>query len=170
MGVRMSVLELRRRVAELQARLEALSDRAQRAGGGDVHKLVDRVDGSAVEALGWVRAARKAVRQAAARGVPAGAVRDALTEAQHHLDQLRRKEPRRLRGRLLAGEVDDLYRRSKRESGLKGVGPWAEDTLGLLRGVREALRRVDAAVAACWREVAADGPRRVTVRTETVVE
>jgi hypothetical protein len=85
---------------------------------------------------------------------------------------LRRKEPRRLRGRGLAADLDDLCSRHgrAREAGLRRLGGWAGDTGPAVKAVCAAHRAADAAMAACWRELASHPGGRVKVKTVTVVE
>jgi hypothetical protein len=170
MPLRDAILELRTRLRALRGGLERLAELTEGVGGGGVHVLVEQVDKSAVDALGWVKAAAKAVHRAA--GASPDAVRTALTDAQHALDQLRRKEPRRLRGRGLAADLDDLCSRHgrAREAGLRQLGGWARDTGPAVRAVCAAHRAADAAMAACWRALACPPGGRVEVRRVTVVE
>jgi hypothetical protein len=172
MPLRDAILELRDRLMTLRVRLKALIALTQQAGGGSVHSLIEQVDKAAVDAQGWARAASRAVRRAAEPGARSEAIRLALTDAQHALDQLRRKEPRRLRGRGLATDLDDLCGRHEqaRDAGLKRLGLWAKDTKPSVRAVCAAHRAVEAAMATCWRELASGLAGRVKVKTVTVVE
>jgi hypothetical protein len=171
MTLKAALLELRGRTKVLQVRLKVLAESAQRAGGGTVHHLVEQVDKSAVDALGWVQAARKAIRHATRRGATRSDVRHALTEAQAAWTQLRRKEPRRLRGRILTDDLADLCRRGEkaREAGLRGIGEWAKEAIPLVQAASAALRSADEAMSDCWRELASDDTdRRVIVQTTIV--
>lgn len=172
MPLRDAILEFRDRVKTLRGRLEALAALTEGVGGGSVHSLVEQVDKAAVDALGWAKAAAKAARRAARRGAGSEAVRLALMDAQHALDQLRRKEPRRLRGRGLGVDLSDLCGRHERarEAGLRRLGGWARETIPLVQQVCAAYRAVEAAMAACWRELASQPGGRLKVKTVTVVE
>jgi hypothetical protein len=166
MSTRAAVLELRHRVLALQARLEELDRRTQRAGGGSVHNLMERVDAAAVDALGWVRGVRKAVRKAA-RGASQAEVSAALSEVRRGLGRLKRNDPAALRNRRVLVELGQLA--DPKAGGKKvddGVRRWAADAVALVRAAAEAMRAVDAALSAC---LPAD-VRRVVVKTITVVE
>jgi hypothetical protein len=172
MPLRVAVLGLRDRAKVLEARLTALAGQTERIGGGSVHTLVEQVDKSAVDALGWVKRVRVAARRAARPGTDEEAIRTALTAAQHGLDELRRKEPRRLRGRALTADLADLCDRHEkaRETGLRRLGAWAREVVPLVRAANAAARAADAAMADCWRELASRPGGRVRVRTVTIVE
>jgi hypothetical protein len=172
MSLRVAVLELRNRAKVLEARLEALAEHTERIGGGSVHTLVEQVDKSVVDALGWLKRVRAANRRAIKPGAGAETIRAALADAQQGLDQLRRKEPRRLRGRALAGDLADLCGRHERarDAGMRRLVSWARETGPLVRSVNAAARAADAAMAACWRELASRPGGRVRVQTVTVVE
>src|SRR5262245_41250625 len=105
MSLRGAILELWDRLKVLRTRLEALTELTTGVGGGCVHHLVEQVDKSAVDALGWAKEATKAIRRAAKPRAGLGAIRRHLTDAQHALDRLRQKEPRRLRGRALGVDL-----------------------------------------------------------------
>src|SRR5262245_3444896 len=105
MSLREAVLALRDRTRVLEARLTTLTEQTQAIGGGSLYTLVEQVDKAAVDALGWIKKVRAAVKRAAKAGDQPELVRSALAEAQQGLDQLRRKEPRRLRGRALAQDL-----------------------------------------------------------------
>jgi hypothetical protein len=172
MSLRDAVHELRDRAKVLESRLAALSELTEGIGGGSVHALVDQVDKAAVDALGWVKKVRAAARRAAGAGANGEATRVALADAQHGLDQLRRKEPRRLRGRTLGLDLADLHGRHERsrEPGLRRMGAWARDAGTLVRAAGAAARAADGAMAACWRELATRPGGRVKVKTVTIVD
>lgn len=172
MSLRDAVHALRDRAKVLEARLTALSEQTEGIGGGNVHTLVEQVDKAAVDALGWVKKVRAAAKRAAKPGADVEVIRAALAEAQTALNQLRRKEPRRLRGRALGLDLTDLCGRHERarEPGLRRLGSWARDTGPLVRAACAAARATDEAMAACWRELATRPGGRLKVKTVTVVE
>ena len=182
MATRAAILVLRARLRALRGRLEVLAQAVAEAqeemGGEEMHCLMEQVDKTAMDSLGWVKGAAAAVRRAAAAEAPAGEVRAALTDAQHELDELRAKEPCRLRGRALRGLLKNLADArdrlpKEREDYPRRVGRWARRAIRQVRSAAAALEAVDDAVADCWRELAnAADPagKRVKVKTITVVE
>jgi hypothetical protein len=172
MPLRVALIEFRERAKVLEARLTALARQTERIGGGSVHTLVEQVDKSAVDALGWVKRVRAAARRAARPGAGDEAVRTALAAAQYGLDELRRKEPRRLRGRALAADLADLSDRHERarDAGMRRLGAWAREVCPLVRAANAAARAADESIAACWRALASQPGGRVRVRTVTIVD
>jgi hypothetical protein len=166
MAIRAAVLELRHRVLTLQSRLEVLAERVTLAGGPTAHSVVNQVDTAALDALGWVKAMRRAIRSAGRAATPA-LERKALAEARQAAGQLKRKEPGKIH-RVLMADLAELGKTgTKAKKADAKLMPWATETIPVVRAAAEALRAVDAAMAAC---LAADGDRRVVVKTVTVVE
>ena len=182
MAMRAAILALRARLRTLRGRLEALAkavaDALEDLRGEQMHCLMEQVDKTAMDALGWVKGAAHAVRPAAAAELPPTEVRSALTQAQHELDELRNKEPCRLRGRALRGLLKNLADARDRlpkepDDYPRRVGRWAKKAIRQVRSAAVALEAVDEAVADCWRELAGAAEpagKRVKVKTITVVE
>ena len=142
MALREAVTALRERAKVLEARLVALARATDEIGGGGVHAVVEQVDKATVDARGWVKRVKRAAKRAARDGAGTDEVRAALADAQKGLDELRRKEPRRLRGRALASDLKDLHERHGRvkDAGPRRVGTWAREAGVLVRAVAAATR------------------------------
>lgn len=194
MPLRDAILVLRERLKVLRARLGQLTEPGpdrrpagpwpadrrrgtQRPGPDACHKVVEKADASVVEARSWAKQMARAVARAARKRAGLAAVRVALTDAQLALDRLRENEPCYLLGEELRADLRSLVVRFVRnprnlplEPGQVELGGWAKRSRPEVEKACAAYRAVEAAMAACWRELANHPARPVKVKTVTVVE
>jgi hypothetical protein len=165
MALDATFLTLRDRIGRLTELLAAVRSRLGDGCPDDTHCLYSRINDAVPVVEGWLRKAAKAVRvgAAAAARSDAAAARQALTRCEHAFGKARLECGRELTSRGRAADLADLGKRRR-----KVWGEWAKDVSDALADVRRQAAAACAALAACWRELAAHPAPGVVVNNVAI--
>lgn len=149
-----ALLGLKDRLKRLSAALVVVKKRLADGCPDESHYLVGRMHDAATAATGWLRKARRAVRQAATG--PAEA-RKPLAQFDHVFGKLRQELRRDVIGRQRLADLTDLGQRKAEWA------EWVAEVVATAADLRRATAAAARAAHTCWRELAGQPAPAVVV-------